>query len=607
MKKYLWSLSLILLLLLASCGSGNEEAKELLKRILNLIGIPQSIVVNICQDKNKDGFCSTLELQTKVSINKINGDTLSDIWNKISNTAEGKYLLETYDPTLPLLLELQDTNSQYYTNKFTIPFSGLQVTDTEKDLSLLQAMVDAGYLTANEILPVETMTNRDKFYAVLLKDFQINLNILEEQNLSSPRAVLANLQEVAIELQDAGIEGNLTNEIDACGDDDTCIDDALEETIIINEEVTEIEIKETKTSKEMFAGKTFYAYFEENGTKFISEVVINNETTSWSYKNIVGNTKSGIETIEIDGDKLSIFHPEESNPDVYSTIAREKYISLTNTIELKFFYNRIDAEAELEGENEGNTHDEKLVKDLVSGHVTFKKDNQNSSVPSDAWIRIVPSRNKQENNYSGINCKIESNGNFGLECYVYNAEEQALRHDLTNNSETFQVVVYANSNKNRIWEEEEETYGFLGENISPSAWSEFEINLNANTNSESNNFNFSDIGSDTTALSSPNGGEKWTVGQPETIIWSTSKISGRTVNLYVLHDDPSNLHDFSSSLNNLLSNKNWYQFGTNISNTGSYTVDPQNLNGNGNAYVILISDSQNGWDISDSTITLSLK
>ena len=48
---------------LTSCGSGSsDEAKELLSQILTIVGIPQDIIMNICQDSDDDEICSPLEL-----------------------------------------------------------------------------------------------------------------------------------------------------------------------------------------------------------------------------------------------------------------------------------------------------------------------------------------------------------------------------------------------------------------------------------------------------------------------------------------------------------------------------------------------------------------
>jgi len=79
MKKFLWILSIISMLILANCGGGDnsQKAKELLSRILNIVGIPYDIIVNICQDGNGNGICESTELQAKLTINK--GDSIDDI------------------------------------------------------------------------------------------------------------------------------------------------------------------------------------------------------------------------------------------------------------------------------------------------------------------------------------------------------------------------------------------------------------------------------------------------------------------------------------------------------------------------------------------------
>ena len=119
MKKFFWILSLIVLMGLVSCGSGDKEAKELLLKILNLVGIPQSIVVNICQDGNKNGICEAYELQAKVTMN--HGDDMNDIFKRLTDNKDGSYFLETYDPKLPILLVLKDSDAVHYdTGQFTL-------------------------------------------------------------------------------------------------------------------------------------------------------------------------------------------------------------------------------------------------------------------------------------------------------------------------------------------------------------------------------------------------------------------------------------------------------------------------------------------------------
>ena len=81
MKRIFLTFTLAIMLGLTGCGDGAKEAKELLQRILNLVGIPHSIVVNICQDDNDNGFCESTELQAKLTINE--GDTVESIFKKL--------------------------------------------------------------------------------------------------------------------------------------------------------------------------------------------------------------------------------------------------------------------------------------------------------------------------------------------------------------------------------------------------------------------------------------------------------------------------------------------------------------------------------------------
>ncbi|CAA6801784.1 MAG: Chitinase, partial [uncultured Sulfurovum sp.] len=105
---------LMTVLLLASCGSSSEKAKEILTHLLKLIGIPQSVVVNICQDDNGNGRCDVGELHAKVGMEK--GDSVQTMWNKVVFDEEGQYLLTNYDPTKNIIMELRDGENFRYDN-----------------------------------------------------------------------------------------------------------------------------------------------------------------------------------------------------------------------------------------------------------------------------------------------------------------------------------------------------------------------------------------------------------------------------------------------------------------------------------------------------------
>ncbi len=124
---------------------------------------------------------------------------------------------------------------------------------------------------------------------------------------------------------------------------------------------------------------------------------------------------------------------------------------------------------------------------------------------------------------------------------------------------------------------------------------------------EQTDLDFTHIGNPTNALLYPNGGEVFTSGKLEVIKWDSTPygVVGGTVDLYVLHDDPSGLEDRTNDVLAGEMDRNWYKFASNIPNSGEYEIDPEVLNGNGNAYIILIVYDDNTWDISDSTFVLT--
>jgi len=63
LKRAIWLLSILSILSFTSCGGeSSKEGKELLTKILQFIGIPHNIIVNVCQDENADGICGAKEL-----------------------------------------------------------------------------------------------------------------------------------------------------------------------------------------------------------------------------------------------------------------------------------------------------------------------------------------------------------------------------------------------------------------------------------------------------------------------------------------------------------------------------------------------------------------
>jgi hypothetical protein len=113
---------------------------------------------------------------------------------------------------------------------------------------------------------------------------------------------------------------------------------------------------------------------------------------------------------------------------------------------------------------------------------------------------------------------------------------------------------------------------------------------------------------DANAVTTPNGGEVWLSGTSQNVTWNNQLITGSTVELYVLHDDPSGLFDANNQtqLNTVINAKNWNHFAQAVPNTGSYHLDPALMAGSGNAYVAMVVSSQDKsiFDIGNGMFTL---
>jgi len=254
LKKFFISLSIILSLSFTSCGSGSsKEARELLSKILQFVGIPHNIIVNVCQDKNGDGVCGDKEIFTKLTIKK--GESVSDILRKISLTADGRYFLETYDPDIPILVELHDPkNIKYDNGNFTLKFKGFKNHEQNeiKEISAIQSLEDAGYLTADETKALKALENREAVDRVIFESLENNYNRLRDEKLPNKIAVEKGLESVALGLQTLDIQKELPTKLDSCANDNSCIKEIVTTTskeLNITKEEAEVIADEVKKDK----------------------------------------------------------------------------------------------------------------------------------------------------------------------------------------------------------------------------------------------------------------------------------------------------------------------------------------------------------------------
>jgi len=119
-----------------------------------------------------------------------------------------------------------------------------------------------------------------------------------------------------------------------------------------------------------------------------------------------------------------------------------------------------------------------LISNLVSGVINFKDDNNNPiSIPNDAFVRIVPSRFQNDDaGWSGLNCKVDSNGSYGDKCYT-DANESEIRDAFNDSSETFDMAVFKNhiDPEDYHWNCGEDAYKFVGNNITSDQFTPIDV------------------------------------------------------------------------------------------------------------------------------------
>jgi hypothetical protein len=136
MRKFIWILIIAVVVSLTSCGSGSsEEAKELLSQILTIVGIPQDMVVNICQDSDENGLCSPLEVDN-ISLIKNN------FFTKLIFGDGNSYELQNYDSTKNIIMELRDTeNIEHNDGNFSLEYKGSILDMLKESGSLLDILI----------------------------------------------------------------------------------------------------------------------------------------------------------------------------------------------------------------------------------------------------------------------------------------------------------------------------------------------------------------------------------------------------------------------------------------------------------------------------------
>jgi len=283
MGKIKWLFSFMLsIALLTGCGSTSKEGKELLLKLLQLVGIPQSIVVNICQDANNDGICNLNEPTATIAIAK--GDTAEKILEKFEVSENGRYILEHYDPTLKILMEIKDDGRYDTGRQVTLPFTPKPIIkDTPQELSILQSLSDNGFLEAQEYQALtEAPKARNVIDQILLENVFQNQQILEEHNVTVSLATDKNLEFMAEGLRELNVT-ELVDNLNSCENNRS---QDCREVVIAADDRTEINKDDAKTIQ---------------------------DTNSTEGTTHIGTTEDNNKTVEISDDGNVTVVSEESN------------------------------------------------------------------------------------------------------------------------------------------------------------------------------------------------------------------------------------------------------------------------------------------------------
>jgi hypothetical protein len=107
------------------------------------------------------------------------------------------------------------------------------------------------------------------------------------------------------------------------------------------------------------------------------------------------------------------------------------------------------------------------------------------------------------------------------------------------------------------------------------------------------------------AMTSPTAGDQLTEGKTFRVTWNTDEITGTEVDIYVLHDNPEDIDIEGGFDISVIKSRNWYKFATNIENNGDIGFDAALLNGNGNAYKILLVSDTGDWTVHHGLFSIS--
>ncbi len=232
----------------------------------------------------------------------------------------------------------------------------------------------------------------------------IKLREVSKDELKDGKKVLENDIEVAQFLQSIDVDGNLSNGIQITKDVLKVLNEALkgkkdipkgeelEKTVSEVEQqvphfkgkvrtkeevVKHLEKTATQITKELLAGKTFYAFINDEGEKEVVKITINKDATTFKGEVLIGDDKGEKfdATLEVKGDK--IFIGDDEGLTFFVVHEKANYIELKNSHNIaKLFATEAEAKAEYEKLVKNNPLSAENLKSLLAGKTLYIVDDK---------------------------------------------------------------------------------------------------------------------------------------------------------------------------------------------------------------------------------------
>ena len=143
-----------------------------------------------------------------------------------------------------------------------------------------------------------------------------------------------------------------------------------------------------------------------------------------------------------------------------------------------FYYTRLAA---LEGmvtidECDGGSDGHQISYTLSTGGTVHFVDENGTArpVPTDAWVRLTPKSAYDQDDWgAALNCRVQSDGSFGSECWLDSEEDRDLWDQaLQDTGSRYQIVVYKNhiDPEEKHWDCGEDLYRYVGQDLPASDW-----------------------------------------------------------------------------------------------------------------------------------------